>query len=298
MRHPVNRNGGRSRWSLPCITLHLLGLMFGCAPRGPEPFTFVQMCDPQLGMGGYEHDVDTFRQAVRQVNALAPDFVVICGDLVNSPGEKSFADFNRIRSGFTVPCYCAAGNHDVGGPVARHATSLAYYRKVIGRDYFSFEHKGYTFVVVNTQLWKLPSLRDETEKQDSWLAGALRASRDKKSPVFIVAHHPLFLAEPHEKDQYYNLPMAVRKRLWDTFKSSGVVAYLAGHRHRTIIQECEGILMVAGESTSRNFDKRPLGFRLWRVSGASITHEFVPLKPRTATMKTHRKESTRTRPTM
>ena len=78
-----------------------------------KEFTFIQMCDTQLGMGGYEHDVQTFELAVKQINKMAPDFVLICGDLVGKANEKSFADFNRIKGGFKIPCHCAAGNHDV-----------------------------------------------------------------------------------------------------------------------------------------------------------------------------------------
>ena len=50
---------------------------------GPLLFSFAQMCDTQLGMGGYEHDVKTFGLAVTQINKMKPDFVVICGDLVS-----------------------------------------------------------------------------------------------------------------------------------------------------------------------------------------------------------------------
>ena len=32
-----------------------------------KEFTFIQMCDTQLGMGGYEHDVQTFELAVKQI---------------------------------------------------------------------------------------------------------------------------------------------------------------------------------------------------------------------------------------
>ena len=75
-------------------------------------FTFAQICDTQLGFSEYEQDMKAFQQAVRQINELKPSFVVICGDLVNEAGEKSFADFNQIKAGFQVPCYCASGNHD------------------------------------------------------------------------------------------------------------------------------------------------------------------------------------------
>ncbi|MDP4678851.1 MAG: hypothetical protein NWS46_00615, partial [Cyclobacteriaceae bacterium] len=60
------------------------------------------MCDTQLGMGGYEHDKATFKQAVRQINNLDPDFVVICGDLVHWANDSSFNDFNNIKAGFNI----------------------------------------------------------------------------------------------------------------------------------------------------------------------------------------------------
>ena len=59
----------------------------------PLLFSFVQMCDTQLGMGGYEHDVKTFGLAVDQINEMKPDFVVICGDLVNKANDQSWAGF-------------------------------------------------------------------------------------------------------------------------------------------------------------------------------------------------------------
>ncbi len=101
--------------------------------KEPQPFSFVQMCDTQLGMGGYEHDVATFKQAVKQINALPVDFVVICGDLVQTANDQSFADFNEIKAKFTLPCYCAPGNHDVGNAPTK--ASLANYREKIGKDY-------------------------------------------------------------------------------------------------------------------------------------------------------------------
>ena len=80
----------------------------------------------------------TFTLAVDQINKLKPDFVVICGDLVNKANEKSWADFNRIKSGFKIPCHCAAGNHDVENQPT--AESLKLYREKIGKDYYAVDH--------------------------------------------------------------------------------------------------------------------------------------------------------------
>lgn len=243
-----------------------------------EAFTFVQVSDPQLGWGfGYENDVNSFKQAVRRINSLKPDFVVICGDLVNSFNDQSVADFNNIKSKLTMPCYCAPGNHDVGNTPTD--SSLNRYRQAIGKDYFSFEHKGYTFVIANTQLWKAP-LAGESEKHDAWFKQTLEAARDKNSSVFVAGHYPLYLKDPNEAEEYYNLPPAKRGELLALMEDCGVVAVLGGHRHELVINEYKGIQLVNGEATSRNTDGRPLGFRLWHVdSPKSIRHEFIPLKP-------------------
>jgi len=243
-----------------------------------EAFTFVQVCDPQLGWGaGYQNDVNSFKQAVRCINSLNPDLVVICGDLVDNFNDSSIADFLQIRSGLTMPSYCAPGNHDVGNSPT--LSRLERYRQAIGNDYFSFEHKGYTFVITNTSLWKAP-LAGESEKQDTWLKQTLEAARDKNSPVFVVQHYPLYLKSPDEAEEYYNLPSAKRSELLALFENCGVVAVLGGHRHELIINDYKGIQLVNGEATSRNTDGRPLGFRLWHVdSPTSIRHEFVPLIP-------------------
>lgn len=240
-----------------------------------QSFTFAQICDTQLGMGGYEHDVKTFKMAVEQINALKPDFVVICGDLVNNANDESFADFNKIKAGLTVPCYCVSGNHDVGNEPTQE--SLQYYRKIMGEDYYSFEHKGYLFAFVNTQLWKAP-VEGESQKHDSWLEETVETAANKRTPVFIIGHYPLFLKEPNEAEEYMNLPLAKRKELLSLFENVGVVAVLGGHTHKLIINEYQGIQLINAETTSKNFDKRPFGFRLWHVEDERpFKHEFVPL---------------------
>ena len=241
-----------------------------------QPFTFAQLCDPQLGFGGYEHDVASFKQAVKQINALKPAFVVICGDLVNTPDKASLSDFDKMKARFDMPCHCAAGNHDVGNKPT--PASLQSFRKAVGKDYYSFEHQGHTFAVVNTQLWKSP-VKQESEKQDSWLEATLETAANRKHCTFVVGHYPLFLANPDEVEQYMTLPLAKRKELLGLFEARRVVAVLGGHTHKLFINEYKGIQLVNGETTSKNADGRPFGFRLWHVGDARpFRHDFVPLE--------------------
>jgi 3',5'-cyclic AMP phosphodiesterase CpdA len=242
------------------ILLFALLLVLSCREERPQSFSFVQLCDPQLGMGGYEHDVQTLGQAVEQINGMDSD--------------SSFNDFRKIISEFEIPCYLVAGNHDVGN--IPNDSSLAYFRDNIGKDYYEFEFGGYAFVVANTQLWK-NHIGEESDLHDRWFKQALSAAVEKNSPVFVLGHHPIFVERADEEEGYFNLPSGKREELLDLLSGSGTVAYLSGHKHETLLNSYKGIQLVTGESTSRNFDERPLGFRLWNVNPDSIRHRFVPL---------------------
>ena len=257
------------------LILLTLILLFSCNQEKPEPFSFVQMCDTQLGMGGYDHDLKSYKTAVNQINALKPDFVVICGDLVHDPNDSSFSDFKRIIEGFKMKCYPAPGNHDVGN--IPNDTTLNYYRKTIGKDYYKFKNKGYSFIVTNTQLWKV-NVENESERQDNWFNETLKDPSVNNNPVFVIGHYPLYVESPEEEENYYNFPLIKRKEILTLFKQNNVKAYLSGHTHRTIINNYENIQLLSGETTSKNFDERPLGFRLWEVTLDTITQHFVSLQ--------------------
>ncbi|MBN2588548.1 MAG: metallophosphoesterase [Sedimentisphaerales bacterium] len=259
------------------ITLCLIvtsGFSFGSEPENAGNFSFVQLCDPQLGFGGYEHDVNSFQIAVKKINELEPDFVVICGDMVNTFDEKSLSDFNDIKNDLKMPCYCCPGNHDVENTPT--VESLKKYRDFFGKDYFAFEHKGYTFVMTDTNIIRVP-VEGETQKQDSWIKETINAAHEKKSPVFVIGHHPMYTRTPDEPYGNNSLPVEKRKELLELFENSGVVAILTAHTHQSIINDYNGIQLVTGETTSRNLDGRPFGFRLWNISPDSIKHEFISL---------------------
>lgn len=253
----------------------ILFICASCNTGMHKSFSFVQICDPQLGMGGYEHDMASFRQAVSQINELECDFVVICGDLVHHASDSTYTDFLDIKEELTVPCYLVAGNHDVGNiPDDR---TLRYYRESLGKDYYAFENKGFSFIVCNTQLWK-NHIGIESEMHDRWFIETLTKISKNGGQSFVIGHHPLFVKDADEEEVYYNLAPRKRNELLGLFISNNVVAYLSGHKHETVLKTYENIQLVSGESTSKNFDKRPLGFRLWNVSRDTIFHQSIPLE--------------------
>jgi len=254
-------------------------VLFLCAIVLPacagEHFAFVQMCDPQFGFGGYKRDVLRFQQAVRQINELQPDFVVVCGDLVNIASiDGTMEDLAKEKSAFRMPCYCAPGNHDVGAVAPE---LLAQYRRVIGPDYFEFEHKGQVFLMVNSELWAV-TVPEESPKHDAWFESCLKKASAEGKPIFVAAHRPLYVSSPDEPSDAWNIPLETRKRLLALMERHGVVAWLSGHIHRTVLNDYKGIQLVSSTTTSVNFDEQPLGFRIWHVGEVRpYRHESIPL---------------------
>jgi 3',5'-cyclic AMP phosphodiesterase CpdA len=233
------------------------------------------MCDTQLGMGDFEHDVKSFKQAVKQINQLNPDFVVICGDLVHNAKDSSFNEFKSILKGLKMSSYLAPGNHDVENIPTNK--SLNYYRNIIGKDYFVFQNRSVSFVVVNTQLWKV-NIEKESQKHHDWFKKTLDSLSFTKTQIFVIGHYPIFLKTPEEQEAYFNIPKQRRKQVLELFKRHNVKAYLSGHTHKALFNNYKNTKLVSGETTSKNFDKRRLGFRLWEVFKDSSNHKFIPLK--------------------
>lgn len=251
----------------------LIILLNSCANKTHDTFTFVQLNDPQLGMGGYQHDVESLTEAVQMINELNPDFVLMCGDLVNHANDSSFNDFLNITQNLNSKLYLVPGNHDIGK--VPNDSSLSYYRKIFGKDYYSFSHKGYTFIGTNSLLWKT-HIENESDLHSKWFENTLQNSGQDNQKI-VFGHFPIFTKSESEEENYFNFSIEKRKELLTLFENNNVVAYLSGHKHELLVNNYKGIQLVTGETTSKNFDKRPYGFRLWTVHSDTLIHKFIPL---------------------
>ena len=257
------------------ILILLLFLQSSCTDKKQGSFTFVQLCDTQLGHGGYEHDLKSFKMSVKQINKLNADFVIMCGDLVQDRNDKSFSDFKEIIEDLKIPIYIVPGNHDIGA--VPNTKTLNYYRKTIGDDYYKFQHKEYSFIFTNSLLWR-NNLENESDKHDNWFKESIKNKSVNKFPVFVIGHYPLYTRTVNEEKSNSNLPRDKRKEILNLFEENNVVAYLSGHTHRKVINKYKNIQLVSGVSTSKNSRNSPLGFRVWNVSLDSITNHFIPLQ--------------------
>jgi 3',5'-cyclic AMP phosphodiesterase CpdA len=163
------------------LVLVLCAAILAFASLGHAQVTIAQISDTHLGEAEAPHAFDNLRRTVDMVNARHPDAVVVSGDIGENHDEWLRA--RGILKWLHAPVYYIPGNHDV------HSTDVQKYRSVFGPDYYRFQVKGVTFLVIDSQLLGNfdqfearqplplpPQTEAESKKMLSWLAQQAPAS--------------------------------------------------------------------------------------------------------------------------
>ncbi len=257
------------------------------------PFFFIQMADPQFGQSSDNQDsvreAELFEEAMLLSNRLKPAFVVICGDFIHQPGnEEETAEFLRVARTLdeSIPLYLVAGNHDITDQPTEEY--LRWYRDRFCIDWYSVQHAGCRFIVLNSIIIHDPTMVDgELEKQLKWLEQALGRPRNHESRhTMVFQHHPVFRYDLWEEDQGASIPMERRHALLRLFDEHDVTAVFAGHYHRNGYNSYKNVKLVATGSVCDSRDIDSPGFRIVKVYSDHIEHEYYGLNtmPETITL--------------
>ena len=287
-----------------------MALVIPTDPPGPwyMSFFFIQMADPQFGLfahvsglsapeiealhrrgipvrpapkiTGFADETRLYGKAIAEANRLRPDFVVMCGDMVNDSDDEAQLDELWRITGLlddAIPMHWVAGNHDVGNELTPE--SLATYRRRFGEDNYFFDHGGSRFVVLNSNVAYDPShVPEEWERQVDFLRDALVEARQRDSDHLVVfTHHPLFLREPDEDDSIFVVPQVRRRVLLDLLTSYGAAAVFSGHYHKNSYGSYRGLRMVTSAAVGYPLGDDPSGFRTVRVYVDRIEHDYHAL---------------------
>ena len=170
----------------------------GCASLGigrmnaTNDFYFVQLSDIHWGFKGAPNPdaANTLKKAIVSVNALdvLPDFIMFTGDLTHTTDDpkerrRRLAEFKEIAANLKV--------QNVRFMPGEHDASLdfgAAYKEFFGETFYSFDHRGVHFVVVDNVSDPGAKIGEE---QLTWLAKDL-ATRKQDDPIVIFTHRPLF----------------------------------------------------------------------------------------------------------
>ena len=173
----------------------------GCArPEGAaavdKDFYFVQLSDVHWGYQGPANpdSAVTLRKAVAAINALPvqPEFIVFTGDLTHTtddPAERRrrMAEFKTIVADLRV--------RNVRFMPGEHDASLdrgEAFKEFFCDTHYAFDHKGVHFIVIDNVSDPGAKIGDE---QLAWMRTKL-GRLDKKAPIVVLTHRPLFDLAP------------------------------------------------------------------------------------------------------
>ena len=245
-----------------------------------KPWFFVQITDPQFGMftnnKGFEKETFLYEKAVRKINNLNPDFVVITGDFVHDPSSTlQINEFKRITSEINsqIPVYFSPGNHDIGQ--IPNKQSLRKYKLDYGSDKFSFKHKGSSFIGFNTSYLKANQQKPES-KQFKWLSKQLKKGMKNKH-VILFCHYPFYNKSINEAEAYSNLGINYREKYLSFFEAHNVDAVFNGHYHNNAIVSYKGIQLITTSAIGKPLSDAPSGMRIVKIYSDRIEHDYFGL---------------------
>ena len=242
-----------------------------------DPYFFVQISDPQFGMNeadkGFGLETYKYDKAVKAVNRLKPDFVVITGDLVNNKDSASqITEFKRLTSMINknIKVWYVPGNHDIGQPPTK--IDIDKFIANYGHDRFAFKHKESTFIGLNSCIIKSDNPGEE-EIQMKWLRTELDNSATSNH-IIVFTHYPFFINTPDEPETYSNISIAKRNTYFTIFNEKGVDAVFAGHLHNNGAGKSGNVEMITTNAVAKSNGKGPSGIRVIKVYPDRIESVF------------------------
>lgn len=217
-----------------------------------------------------------YLKCVESINKLqpAPDLVLMGGDMVFDglyteleTYKESMKLYKNITNKLNMPYYNCLGNHDVLGLSARRKVPADFEgigKKMImeemgmENDYYSFNHKGWHFVVLNSifeyEGESGPSYMGKIgEEQLDWLRFDLGAHKDM--PTIAVSHFAAFnhkgqINQDMDMKAMSNIILQDNKELRLIFERHNVKALLQGHTHMSESFKFNDVWYITSQSAS------------------------------------------------
>ena len=271
----------------------ITALLLGCSLLGgnaqqtsataqSRPVTFAVLADPQLGMyakdENFLQETDNLEFVIANLNRLHPDFVVVCGDLTNRSGDEAeITAYKQMLRKLdpTIPIYNVPGNHDVGNLPT--PSSLAGYRAAYGPDYYVFHYGRVLGIVLDSNLIRSPDhVPEEAARQQEWLRNTLSHSTPDQE-ILVFQHIPYFLKDANEKDDYFNIPLAIRTKYLDLLGANHAHLIFAGHYHRLAGGSDGPLTEVVTGAVGMPLGGSSSGFRLVQLGPSGMKTEWYCL---------------------
>lgn len=216
-------------------------------------FSFAQLSDLHISLGN-QQNIDDLNAIVGEINSNDNvAFVIVSGDVTEYGDLESFSLAKSMLDKLHCPYYVVPGNNDTESSLA----SIANFKRTFGDDKFRLLFNGYLFLGVNTASLDRWTDGHIASQDIDWMKQQLK-NVGRKTPVFIVSHHPL---KTGDVDNWFEITDEVRK-----YNAQGVIS---GHYHRNMLAGYDGIIGMISKSVLRR-DTVPAGYTLFQMTEDSL----------------------------
>jgi 3',5'-cyclic AMP phosphodiesterase CpdA len=244
----------------------------GGAGRG---FRFVFM--PCIHLRRELRSPEGLAAALQAVGKLSPkpDFILTGGDMCQNMRDQTLAQSDEITSLFRtvydanckLPAHYCLGNHDLAAwnkadsfTDPRYGKSMTLEKFAMKQRYYSFEHGGWRFAVLDYMLSREPGkfTAEIDAEQLAWLRSDLAAHSGQ--PTLVVTHAPvisaveLFSDRARRSDEALAVPfgrvISNAPALVETARAGNVRAFVSGHLHLVERLELMGHTFICSGSVS------------------------------------------------
>jgi 3',5'-cyclic AMP phosphodiesterase CpdA len=256
--------------------------------------TIVHLSDLHFG----KIDEATLEPLAKLVHQIAPDVLVVSGDLTQRAKSEQFEQARAYLDTLPGPQIIVPGNHDISlyNVFRRFLAPLDRYKRHITED-LSPCYVDDEIAVIGVNTARSLTFKDgRVNKEQVTEIKRQLSGIDRDLTRIVVTHHPFDLPETaDESDLVDRAPMAMR-----AFADCGVDILLSGHMHtshakstaaRYEFDEYAALVIQAGTATSTRGRGEVNSFNVVRVDGLKVELErygwdilgqrFAPIKVET-----------------
>ena len=213
------------------------------------------------------HVPGIYGRIVAEIERLQPEFVMNVGDMIEGYTEdkdvllREWQEYDSIVAPLSMPLYYTPGNHDITTD-----GMLKMYRKFAGEPYYSFDHRGLHFIILDNSRWE--ASEELPGKQIKWLIDDFEKNREA-ARTLVFFHKP-----------FWNESIALGKpdTLHSLFVTYGVDAVFTGHYHAYFSAMYDSIKYTSIGSSGGDASKQPEDI-LYHYAWVTVSDTGIAIAP-------------------